>query len=445
MYHGTKSDMIRKFEDFVQPSLEPTTSKSAIIIDMAHLIHAKTFADLETFGDFASSLYFQVSIIGENFDRWDLCFDRYFEDSLKAETRRQRGSGCRYAFTEESPLPNKMQESFLKNDENKNKLNLFLAKQMIKLHRGSKTLVATYKDSILVVPPCQANVLITSSIGRCQSEEADQRVIRHAVQCSVDPSDYELIVLLTGDTDVLVLSPAYLADVVNSTSTKRLVLKLTSTSSSRFYDIVGIIRGLGKDICKALPWFHAATGCDLNSSFYGKGKVKAWDTWMKSEHLDDLTALFQKLGDTPTNISEIDFLLLKCFFVEMYKKDFAADSLGVIRLKMYLSSAIDDLRKLPPSESALLLHVKRASFIAGYLWQEARADLSIPDPQVWGWHRNDQGALVVQWQVDDCAISVDDFTMTCSCRSKSCMSCKCAKAGMICLSFCNCMRQCKNS
>ena len=87
MYHGAKSDLIKKFEDFTIPSLEQTTSKKAMVIDMAHLIHAKTFADLKTFGDFACSLYYQISVIGESFDRWDLCFDRYFEDSLKALTR----------------------------------------------------------------------------------------------------------------------------------------------------------------------------------------------------------------------------------------------------------------------------------------------------------------------------------------------------------------------
>ena len=172
--------------------------------------------------------------------------------------------------------------------------------------------------------------------------------------------------------------------------------------------------------------------------------MKAWDTWMKSEHHHDLTTLFLKLGDTPTDISELDFLLLKHYFVEMYNKDFTADSLGDIRLKMFLSSTIDNLRMLPPSESALLLHVKRASFIAGHLWKEACTDLSLPDPQDWGWYRNEQGALVVRWQMGEKAISVDEFIISCSCRMKSCKSCKCAKAGLPCLIFCNCMKQCKN-
>ena len=141
---------------------------------MAHIIHAKSFADIETFGDFALAVYFTLERLGEDYDRWDLVFDQYKNNSLKAATRKQRGSGSLYKFTEDTPLPKKMQETFLKNVENKNGLNLFLAKQMIKLHRGAKTLVATFKDSVLVLPSIQSAPVHSSSIGTCQSEEAYQ-------------------------------------------------------------------------------------------------------------------------------------------------------------------------------------------------------------------------------------------------------------------------------
>ena len=36
---------------------------------------------------------------------------------------------------------------------------------------------------------------------------------------------------------------------------------------------------LGVQKCHALPIFHALTGCDVMSSFSGKGKKSAWQAW----------------------------------------------------------------------------------------------------------------------------------------------------------------------
>ena len=73
-----------------------------------------------------------------------------------------------------------------------------------------------------------------------------------------------------------------------------------------FYDNGKIIAFLGPDICKALPFFYAFTGCDIVSSFYGKGKCKAWDTWLASEHKNTYTELFSRLGNKPESVSDND-------------------------------------------------------------------------------------------------------------------------------------------
>ena len=93
LYHGSKSDLLKKFERFTVDNFEYANRKSAVVIDKAHLIYGKAFADLDTFADFAFTLYFQVKLIRQSFERWDLCFDRYNFDSLKTATRQQRGLG----------------------------------------------------------------------------------------------------------------------------------------------------------------------------------------------------------------------------------------------------------------------------------------------------------------------------------------------------------------
>ena len=71
---------------------------------------------------------------------------------------------------------------------------------------------------------------------------------------------------------------------------------------------------LGKDKSIALPYFHAFTGCDTTSQFFGKGKSSAWVAWESFPEateafclitlhpfvsLDTTSAAFQLLRDTP--------------------------------------------------------------------------------------------------------------------------------------------------
>ena len=87
-------------------------------------------------------------------------------------------------------------------------------------------------------------------------------------------------------------------------------------SSSIFYDIAKISAFLGPDICKAFPSFYAFTGCDIVSSFYGKGKCIAWDPWMGSEH-KKYTKKFSRLGNKPESISDNDLDIIERFVVEL--------------------------------------------------------------------------------------------------------------------------------
>ena len=66
-----------------------------------------------------------------------------------------------------------------------------------------------------------------------------------------------------------------------------------------YFDIKVITDSLGWKVCHALPFFHAFTGCDTVSSFHGKGKRKAWDTWLQSEQAESLTTVFTALGNKP--------------------------------------------------------------------------------------------------------------------------------------------------
>ena len=93
-----------------------------------------------------------------------------------------------------------------------------------------------------------------------------------------------------------------------------------------------------------------------------------WDSWMASSNKNQLTVLFCKLSKAPPKITDIDFQLKK-------NKD---DQ----------KSAVNDLKKLPPSEGPLLMHSKRATLQAGYLWKESDTDVDIPNPELRSWSRS---------------------------------------------------------
>ena len=58
--------------------------------------------------------------------------------------------------------------------------------------------------------------------------------------------------------------------------------------------------GLGPKKAKALPMFHALTGCDTVSSFVGHSKRKSWSTWNAFPELENLLL---KLSSAPSAVA----------------------------------------------------------------------------------------------------------------------------------------------
>ena len=145
------------------------------------------------------------------------------------------------------------------------------------------------------------------SVRPCEAEEADQRLVRHTL--NLINNGYKNILVRTIDTDVLVLLLSYIGQV----ELNDIEIHAYLINSDRYYNIKQIIRELGSDICLALPFFYAFTGCDTVSSFYGKGKCKAYDVWVKSERKDDFTDVFVELGEMPTDVTSDHIDILESF------------------------------------------------------------------------------------------------------------------------------------
>ena len=162
-----------------------------------------------TFHDFSVVLYKHICNLSLGYARMDIIFDRYFERSLKKQTRTDRGiSGTRILnINDEMDFPKNFQESFLRNPDNKNDLSEYLAPKMISLHHESGSryvhLNATHKSSIISSNAMDVTMLMSNS------EEADQKIVRHALHC-ID-ANCNLVVVNSIDHDVLILLIAYVA------------------------------------------------------------------------------------------------------------------------------------------------------------------------------------------------------------------------------------------
>ena len=133
-YHGTKSDIIKRFELTTKPDTE--ISKSCIIINLSVVIKSNASVNVETFNDYAALILKRVLILGDGFDRIDMVTDRYFKKSLKSNVRKHRGKGSHKIFQGLSLFPKNFGNDFLFNEDNKNDLNNFLADFMISSYNG---------------------------------------------------------------------------------------------------------------------------------------------------------------------------------------------------------------------------------------------------------------------------------------------------------------------
>lgn len=166
---------------------------------------------------------------------------------------------------------------------------------------------------------------------------------------------------------------------------------------------------LGPIVSRALPAFHALTGCDFNPALYRRGKKRPLEIFMKSE-------IFQKaladLGSEDYNIDE-GFNIMQSFICHLYGFKKIAD-VNRARIEIFnktykvsdISSPFSlnvrnyDASNLPPCQSELLQHVLRTRYIA-CLWRNAhKSNITDMSPTDYGW-TDVNGKLEMTWFVGD--------------------------------------------
>ena len=110
----------------------------------------------------------------------------------------------------------------------------------------------------------------SQSMPDCDHEEADYRICVH-VNDALHKGAREVLVR-TVDTDVIVILVGAFFRLNTMYPAANIWMGFGTGKHFQYYNINSICHQLGESKSTALPFYHAFTGCDTTSQFFGKGK-----------------------------------------------------------------------------------------------------------------------------------------------------------------------------
>ena len=308
--------------------------------------------------------------------------DTYIKDSVKEGTRQDRGeAGPRVHIqsVNQHMLQGMRWKQFLYNGDNKQELVAIIAKYL------TTDVSTNFRCPVIVTAndnTYEINEYGVTTVFKCNHEEADYRLVFHAVRSDKD------VVVVAKDTDVLIL----LVWAYNNFSIKHQWFMQYDTE--KFANISMICTFLGEKLCRTLPLFHALSGCDTTSYLYNVGKVKVFNKLLKDPSRSDLLNALHEVE--PLTERRIDDL--KEFVRTVMYAGKKHDTYLETRIQLYQQRKEKSSITLPPDPDSLLQACKRAQFQTQIWLQCGKVTMRIPSPQDYGWIWDEEKkAMVPIW------------------------------------------------
>jgi hypothetical protein len=426
---GTKSDLLHCLDTSTCPEPRAPSAFDCKVLDGAVIVHCLPTFNVSTFDMYADEVfipYLQRQL--QDAKRLDVVWDEYIKDSLKESTRQKRGKGARRKVSGSAKIPGNW-ISFLADQMNKKELFTFLTCKIKSFSWPStKTVYVTSGEEVASCGP-------SVPMDDCNHEEADTRIMVH-IQHAVDQGAKTFLVR-TVDTDVVVILAGLYFQLVTNQQLCDLWVAFGMGKKFRFYHINNICENLGEPRSRALPVFHALSGCDTTSAFHGKGKKSAWQTW---QVYSDVTATFANLARNPFTLLDVDsndFQKIERFTVLLYDQRSDSFSVNETRKRLFCQEN-RAMEKLPPTQDALLQHARRAIFQAGIWTTSTNSQQVLPSPHLYGWKKESGASTWIPVWTTIPEISRACRELIKCCCTRTCTSCKCAKASLPCSPLCKC-------
>ena len=240
LYRGVKTNILNRFEQ--ETNRIEISSSAALLIELSPKLKSDTYSG--TFEEFTRRLFNNIKKLSSGYSLVDIICDWYFNNSLKNLTRNRQGHGPKLLFND-TPLPGKFNDSFLKSNDNKERLNLYCADKFQSYQEDAQSFNLTKGESIL------SNSTLDESISIFTAEEADQKLVRHVIQCV--RGVVEQYVVRTIDTDVIISLIEYRRLIENFDCV--VFACLSRAFSNRFYNIKKTAEKIEERKCRALPFF----------------------------------------------------------------------------------------------------------------------------------------------------------------------------------------------
>ena len=246
-------------------------SPSSIIFDGQALVQSLGKPNnARTFGDYADVFVRTVLYRGRHCSRIDVVFDRYRTMSIKAGTRTKRTKRQQPVRRKIESRDVSHQANFLALAENKADLANFLSEELMRQAPldGTVMVVTCGFEEEDTVKCNQAELDIADL--RALHEEADTRIVLHASHCA-NKSGAVNIIVSARETDVLILLLAHFHEIKIDSW-----MSAGTAKKPKYIQVHDVYKCLPEGSSRAILPFHALTGCDTTSFFYGQSKQSAY-------------------------------------------------------------------------------------------------------------------------------------------------------------------------
>ena len=382
---------------FQRESQPEKNSVSAFVADLMAGIQQLTGIS----GTYEDLTWKYLNTLPVGYPRVDILADTYRDNSIKAVERSKRGSSDPITIrTSKSIIPSDV-NIILRNGKNKTRMIELILEVMERNILKCLDILGCTEIYFSRDNECKriTHEGVTLENDLCSNqEEADTKVILHSKH-AFDRSPEKTVIVRSpsGDTDIIVLMINMFIE-----HPEHFFIDSGSGKNRKGFRLNQI--NMDSEVKKSLIGFHAFTGNDYVSSFYNKGKTLCWKVLEKNPKFREA---FQDLGST-WELDDKTFDLLNEYVCKLYgyqKKNVNQVRYHLFQKKYEKEEKIIDISMLPPCESVLLLHAKRANFVAKILRSSNEPQVEIPDISMHGWDVN----MKIKWLEKEFPDDIEDL------------------------------------
>jgi len=359
-----------------------------------------------------------------------MLFDLYKAQSSKKETleARKKSSGVRISIARDTQIFQKFPQ-VMAVDENKTELFTLIADVLKESCREDESTILITRDENVV-----SNKPISKiQLEPCYKEEADDRIFIHAKDLS--DAGHRRVTIITVDTDVVIIALSAFWDL----QVDELWIELGVSKTKRWIPIHILAVRIGEEICRAMLFWYAFTGCDTVSQFQGRGKKTAWQTWIQ---YPEATQTFINLSSLCTPSAD-DNAVIERYVILLYDKTSACSNVNDCRRQLFTQQGrmIDSC---PRTQDALNQKTLRAMQQAR-IWANC---LLLSEPEVdineWWWTIDFAGNVSPKLTTLPKASQACKELKHCKCKGNCSRSsgCTCKTFSLPCTELCTCVGYC---